>query len=482
MKNLNIIKNYLYNSVYQVLIIIIPIITTPYISRVIGAEGIGSYTSSLGVAQLFYIIGMIGISNYGSRAIAYVRDNKSKLNSTFWEIWILQIIFSIISIVAYIIIFIVYDFLSLKLICILQIPVVIGAIFDITWLYIGVEDFKKTVSRNIIVKLIAIILIFSLVKSQKDIYKYVIINSVSTFIGLLTMWIFIKQYIGKIDLKLFNFYDRFKGAIVMLIPQLAVQLYTGLDRTIIGSLSNLSEAGIYDQSQKISRIALGLVTSLSLVLMPKIANMFAKNDNKEIERYLYKSLNFTMAISCLISAGIAGTSKHFVPIFFGEGFNGLILYTMLTSLIVIFIPLGGVFSNQFALPTGKNKEYIIPLLLAAFINIILNFILVPIYGALGGVISIIITEFITMINRIIFIKKYINLNNLLSGIWIYFFAGIISFIITNLISEKLSIGITSIILESIICIIIYLLIICSISKFIKDILKNIIKMNRRIVN
>lgn len=468
MKSRNVVKNYLYNSVFQILSIITPIITTPYISRVIGADGIGAYTSTLGVAQLFYIIGMIGLMNYGSRSIAYVRDDKEKLAKTFWNVWGLQVIFSIISIIIYIFTFIVFDIFDLRIIYIIQLPIVIGSIFDITWLYTGLEDFKKTVSRNILVKIIGIICIFLFVKTSDDLYKYIAINSISTFLGIMTLWIFIKEYIHKIDFSTFKFKEHVRDAFIMLIPQISVQLYTGLDRTLIGELSNFTQSGLYDQSQKISRIALGLVTSLSTVLMPKVANMFAKNDNNKIQEYLYKSINFTLLISGLLAAGIAGTSKHFVPIFFGEDFSVIILYSILTSLIVIFIPLGGVFSNQYALPTGKNKEYVLPLITASIINILLNLLLVSRLGALGGVISIVLTEFITMIIRIIAVKKYLDLKKLLKGIWSYLIAALLSCAGTILLSEFLPQGIFSLFLEVIICTLIYVIIIYITSEFVRE--------------
>lgn len=476
MKSKNVIKNFLYNSLYQLLIIITPIITTPYISRVIGAEGIGTYTSTLGVAQLFSIIGMIGIMNYGSRSIAYVRDNNNKLTKTFWNIWLIQLIFSSISLLIYFLIFVGYSPLGFREIFIIQSPIVIGAIFDISWLYVGLEDFKKTVSRNILVKIVGILCIFIFVKSYDDLYKYIAINSISTFLGILTLWMFIKQYIRKIDFSSFKISEHLKGAFLLLVPQLAVHFYTGLDRTIIGGLSNLTEVGFYDQSQKISRIALSLVTSLSTVLMPRIANMFANNDTEKIDDYLYKSLNFTVLISSLLMAGIAGVTNDFVPIFFGTEFNVISPYMIITSLIVVFIPIGGVFANQYALPTGKNKEYIMPLVLAAIINILINFTLVPKLGALGGVIAIVLTELITMCIRIILIIRYINVRKILSDIYIYIIVGMASSSLTILLGKLFSPSILAILIESIFCIVIYSILIYIFSKFSREYIKNFLEI------
>ncbi|MBS5949714.1 MAG: oligosaccharide flippase family protein [Clostridium sp.] len=480
MKSKNVIRNYLYNSLYQLLTIITPIITTPYISRVIGAEGIGTYTSTLGVSQLFCIIGMFGMLNYGSKSIAYVRDNSKELTRTFWNIWLVQLIFSSISLFLYFAFFVKYNALDLKEVFIIQSPIVIGALFDISWLYMGLEDFKKTVSRNILVKVVGIVCIFLFVKTSDDLYKYIAINSISTFLGILTLWMFVKQYVRRFDISTFKISEHLRGAFLMLIPQLSVHFYTGLDRTVIGSLSNDIEVGFYDQAQKISRIALSLVTSLSTVLMPRIANMFSKNNTEKIEEYLSKSLNFTVLISCLLMAGIMGVTNDFVPIFFGEEFIAIIPYMIFTSLIVLFIPLGGVFANQYALPTGKNKEYITPLILAAVINITLNIILVPKLGALGGVISIILTEFITMLIRVVSLRKYINIKKMTKGIYIYIVVAFITSISTIMFGKLFEPSIVSIIIEGVFCTVLYCILIYISSSFIREEVKNIInKYNKR---
>ena len=421
-----VVINYIYNSMYQILTIIIPIITIPYVSRIFGAKGMGIYGYTFSVAQFFYIIGMFGISSYGIREIAYVRNDKNKTTVKFWDIWSLQLITSVCGLVIYTVCIIYFNLLDYKIAFVFQIPFLLNAIFDISWFYIAMEDFKKTVTRNIIVKIIGLILIFTFVKKSSDIYIYILINSSIVFIGSLTLWIFIKQYIGKFSIKKINIKHHINGAILMLIPQFSIQVYTSLDKILIGKLSTIEQVGFYDQSQRIARIALAIVTSLSVVLMPRIANMYARNEVAKVEEYIVKSVNFTLASSIFIMSAIMGISKNFVPWFFGSEFNVIIIYMILTSLIILFIAVGGVFANQYTLPTNKNKEYIIPLLAASVINISLNLILVPRFQALGGVISIVITEFIVCILRIVFVKKYLDVKKIFKGTYGYYFAGLLS--------------------------------------------------------
>lgn len=481
MNNRRFIRNYLYNSLYQVLLIITPIITTPYISRVLGVDYIGTSSYTMAVAQIFYIIGSMGVFNYGSRAIAYVRESRTKVTEEFWNIWFIQFVFGILSLIIYYLLFIRLNILGFYNIFFIQVFIVLGAIFDISWLYVGVEDFKKNVTRNIAVKIGGIICIFIFVKNQNDFYKYIIINSVSTFLGMISLWMFLFEYVEKFKIKYIKKNKHLKGTFILLIPQLAIQIYTSLDRTIIGNLSDITQVGFYDQSQKLARISLAIVTSLSTVLMPKIANLYAVKKLDKIEKYLKKSLHFTVALACLIITGIVSISNEFVPIFFGEDFIDITLYVKITSLIIIFIPLGGVFANQFALPTNKNKEYIIPLVFAAIINVILNIVLVPKLGALGGVLSIIITELLTMILRILLVRKYLHLKDIIKGIYIYFIACIVSISLTNFIAKVLSFSsFLLFFIKGIICVIIYIYILYVSDNIIRDEIIKIIK-NKKVI-
>ncbi|MFT5873433.1 MAG: O-antigen/teichoic acid export membrane protein [Clostridium sp.] len=475
-----VVANYIYNSLYQVLTIIIPIITIPYVSRIFGAKGMGIYGYTFSVAQFFYIVGMFGISSYGIREIAYARNDRKKTTKKFWDIWSLQVITSMCGLLIYMVFIIYFNLLDYKVAFLFQIPFLLNAMFDISWFFIAMEDFKKTVTRNIIVKIIGLILIFTFVKKSSDIYIYILINSSIVFIGSLTLWVFVKEYIGKFNIKDINLKHHINGAFLILIPQFSIQIYTSLDKILIGKLSTIEQVGFYDQSQRIARIALAIVTSLSVVLMPRIASMYARNEVKKVEEYIVKSVNFTLASSIFLMSAIMGISKNFVPWFFGSEFNVIILYMMLSSTIILFIAVGGVFANQYTLPTNKNKEYIIPLVVASIINIILNLILVPKFQALGGVISIIITEFIVCLLRIVFVKKYLDIKKIFKGTYAYYFAGLLSGITVYVSGNFIIGGFFGLVIQGVVGLIVYIIILYVIDNPIKIEIVNRINQNKSV--
>ena len=177
--------------------ILIPIITIPYASRVLGAEGIGasSYTNS--IAIFFTVLCVFGINNYGSKMIAYVRGDYKKISNQFWNIWFLQLVMSLIAGTIYIISFVILDILGMRFLFIMQFPWILASLIDISWFFVGIEDFKKIVTRNVLVKVLGLILIFILVKSKADLWIYVLINSLCAFLGNLIFWILISKYVQK---------------------------------------------------------------------------------------------------------------------------------------------------------------------------------------------------------------------------------------------------------------------------------------------
>lgn len=276
----SITKNYIYNLIYQILILILPLVTTPYVSRILGAENLGVYSYTISITTFFILFGALGIGLYGQRQIAYQQDDKTKYSITFWEITFLKCITLGISLVAFYFTFVIgkNDYNIYYKILIFEI---IGNMLDITWFFTGLEEFKKTVSRNTIVKSISVISIFIFVKTKSDLYKYFVIYVISVLLGNISLWLYLPKYIKKIDFRKIKLARHIKPVIGLFIPQVAIQLYTILDKAMIGTIiSDKSEVGYYEQSQKIVKLLLTIITSIGTVMLPRIANIFAKGEKE----------------------------------------------------------------------------------------------------------------------------------------------------------------------------------------------------------
>lgn len=454
MSKKNIAKNYLYNLGYQILALVLPLITTPYLSRVLGAENIGIYSYTLSITTYFILFGSLGVSMYGQREIAYVQDDLKKRSCTFFEIFIMKCITLSISLGLFYLSFCLDGQYHLYyLILILEI---IANIVDISWYFQGLEEFKKTVIRNSLVKLISVVCIFLFVKSSNDLSKYFVIYVLSTFLGNLSLWMYMPRYVKIQKVKSLNIKRHIKPALMLFIPQIATQVYTVLDKTMIGAIvSNKSEVGYYEQAQKIVKLLLTLATSLGTVMMPRIASTFARGNRKKVKEYMNKSFAFIMMIAMPLTFGIISTARNFVPLFYGPGYEKVTPLLCVISPIIVLIGLSNVTGTQYLLPTKQQNKYTISVIIGATINFILNFILIKKYASLGASIATVFAEFSVTLVQFILIRKEIKIGDIIKLTYKYLISSIIMFYISMLVSHFIINNLLSILAQVAISIISY---------------------------
>lgn len=431
--------NFIYNLIFQIVTLCLPLITVPYTSRVLGREGVGLYSYTLSITQYFIIIGTLGMSLYGNRAIAYVRDNKKELSKTFWAILVLRILTTTISLIMYLSIFCLNN--ENKIMYLIQALNILAATIDISWLYMGLEDFRKTVTRGLVVKILCVLSIFIFVREQSDLWIYTLINALMLVLGNGFMWLYLPKVVNKTNITFKDMKIHLIPTLQMFIPQIAIQVYAVLDKTMLGILATKGDVGIYEQSQKIVKIVGGLVTSLGVVMLPRMSNTFANGDKKKMNEYLNKSLIFVSYMSIPMFIGLAAISNEFVPWFFGEDFLQVRYIMMILTPILFFIAINNVLGVQYLLPTNRTKEYTIAVSTGAITNIIFNFLLIPKYKVLGACIATLMAELIVPVVELIILRKNINIKYIFKDIYKYFLAGIIMFIIVRVIGEFMGIGI-----------------------------------------
>lgn len=422
----SITKNYMYNLIYQVLVLISPLITIPYISRVLGAENIGIYSYTLSITAYFILFGALGMSLYAQREIAYNQDNPPKYSLIFWEMVLLRIITMSISILIYYFTIIKYGTYQLYYkILILEI---LGNCIDITWFFQGLEEFKKIVKRNVIIKLISITCTFAFVKTSNDLVIYFIIYVLTLLIGNLSLWLYFPRFLVKIDIKKMNIFRHLKPTISLFIPQVAVQVYTILDKTMVGTIvQEKAEVGYYDQSQKIIKIALSVVTSLGTVMLPRIANNYIKNEKEAVRVYMEKSFNLIFLLSFPMMFGVLAVSGRFVPVFFGQGYDRVIILMNIISPIFILIGLSNVIGAQYLLPTKRQKEYTISVVSGAILNFVANMCLIWKLKAVGASIGTVIAEIAVTSVQLYFVRKDFKIKDLIKMSKNYIISSVIMF-------------------------------------------------------
>ena len=435
-----VIKNYLYNLGYQVLIIILPLITTPYVSRVLGAKGIGTYGYTNSITQYFILFGCIGLNLYGQREIAYYQNDIQKRSKVFFELLLLRIITVSISIILYYFSFCqnpTYGYIFS-----IQIIDVVASMFDISWLYQGMEDFKKIVLRNTLVKICGLIIIFMFVKSPADLPIYVLSYSATLLLGNLSMWMYLPKFVKKVSLKYLDIQKHLRPTIVLFLPQIATSIYTMLDKTMIGALTNnTAEVGYYEQSQKIIRMAMTIATSLGTVMLPRVANLFKEGKLNEVKESMYTSFQFISFLTFPLCFGLIGISKGFVPWFFGEGYGKVVYNMMIISPIIIIIGYSNVIGTQFLLPTGRQKEYTLSVCTGTVVNLCCNFLLIPMLLSYGAAIATVIAELSVTLVQVIATHSTFSYRYIFKLVYKYIIAAVLMLVVLLFLSNRMPVGI-----------------------------------------
>lgn len=423
---MKVIRNYLYNVGYQVLAIIVPLITSAYVSRVLRPEGVGANAFTNSIIQYFILFASMGIGYYGNRQIAYVRDNRSKMTKTFWEIQIVKTIMTLVSIIAFEIFLLFYtrqfDYMvaqSLNL---------IAVAFDISWFYEGVENFKVTVLKNSLVKIVSMIAIFLFIKGPYDVTLYIVVLAFSTLLGNLTLWPDIYRDLPKVKIRSLNPWIHFLPMVELFIPQIATQVYVQLNRTMLGVMVNETASGYYQYSDNLIKLILALVTATGTVMLPHVANAVSHGNMKKVNQMLYKSFDFVSAVAIPMMFGLAAISLTLAPKYYGPGYDPVGPAMMIESIVILMIAWSNVLGVQYLLPIHHQKQFTISVTVGAIVNIILNFPLIHFYGLNGAMWSTVLSEISVTLYQLIAVRGLLSYRTLFNSLWKYLVSGVVMFL------------------------------------------------------
>lgn len=449
-------KNFFYQSIYEVLIIILPLLTSPYIARVLGAEKIGIYSYTYSVAYYFMLIAMLGIKNYGNRAIATVRDDQDALNREFSNIFALHAVLSTIAIAAYII----YCFVFVqenRIYAVIQIFWVIGALFDINWFFFGIEKFKLTVTRNTVIKLITVASIFIFVHGKEDLWKYVFIMAVGNFISQSVVWAFLRNYVRFIKPSIEEMGKHFKPMVVLFIPVLAVSLYKYMDKIMLGVMCEKAQVGFYENAEKAINIPTSVISAFGTVMMPKMSNLIAKGDQKSSSRYLLLSMELVMCLAIGMSLGLGAVARSFSVIMWGSEFSECGVLIFILCVCTIFMAFANILRTQYIIPQKKDNIYIIAVCIGAVTNILVNALLIPRMQARGAAIGTVCAEAIVCIIQAVLLIKKLPIFTYVRNCVFFIFAGVVMYGLLQFIEDIVGIHFFSLLFEIVMGAFVYLM-------------------------
>ncbi|WPG31900.1 oligosaccharide flippase family protein [Lactiplantibacillus plantarum] len=455
---MKIVKNYLYNVGYNILILLTPLLTVPYISRVLGPTGVGINATTNSVITYFLLAGTVGITIYGNREIAFIREDFEKRSQVFWEIELLQITTIGLAYLAFCIFLFFQN--QLKMYFFYQSFWIIAGAFDISWFFMGLEDFKKTVLRNILVKIISLFAIFVLVKTKNDVGIYILILSLSQLLGNVTLWPYLNRIVRVPKIATLHIFKHLKPSLSLFIPQVAITIYLAVNKTMLWQLDNVTASGYYDYSDKLIKLVLAIVTSTGTVMLPHIANLYARKKMKQVKEYLYISFDFVLFIAIPMCFGIAALATSLAPCFFGSEFTMVNKLLMIEAPVIILIGVSNVIGQQYLLPTKQTRTYTVSVVLGAVTNIVINIPLILKYGVYGAMIATLLSELTVTSYQLIKVRTALKLSKLFANVGKYMFAAVIMFMPVYVLNICMKISAISLFFQIIIGLLIYIGMIC----------------------
>lgn len=411
MNDANSLKtNALFNVLYKTLNVFFPLIYTTYIARVLLASGVGRVSYAQNIVQYFTMLAALGIPNYGIREIAKAKNDILKAKKVFSELLIINALSTTFCVVAY------YAFVNINpyfrdnilLYNICGLHILFGYI-NVDWFYQGEEEYRYIAIRSFLVKLIAVACIFLFVKDKNDCEIYALIYAFSLGANNIFNIIHLKKY--KINIQFFNLkiLRHIKPIFVLLSTNVAIELYTMLDTTMLGIICSEEEVGYYTNAIKLVRILIIIVTAMSGVLLPRLSFDAANGDSHNGEKIVNKVFHIMLFMFLPIGLGVFLTADNLIPLLFGRDFLAAVPTLKIASLLIYTLGFSNLFGTQIMLAYGAEKELLFATVIGGLSNIIMNYFLIPLYQQNGAAVASVVSELLVTIMTYFFSRKYIKI-------------------------------------------------------------------------
>ncbi|WP_416135994.1 oligosaccharide flippase family protein [Enterococcus casseliflavus] len=434
MKN-KTMTNFLYQGIYQLVLIVLPIITVPIVSKTLLPTGLGTYNYSVSIVNYFVLVAGFGLSNYAVREIAYSKSNKIEMSKRFIEIQLLNMLISLIVLLIYFVFCTVSD---LKLLFFVQSFSILASIFDISWFFQGIEDFKKISIINVFIKIASFIAIVLLINKPEDIYVYAFINSLSLMISSLSFWIFMKGKIVLIKVKFNSVLSHFFPALNFFVLRISGTIFVNFNKTLLGIFSTMASVGYFTNALTLVTLSGSLINTMNVVMLPKMSLLEKEKDEKKFLLTLSQSLHYQLIFTIPLSFGIIAITPKMIPWFFGTEFMIIKNIIPILAPVVIFQSLHQSIANQYLVPKNKLKSYNFTMFLATIVTCICGIILIPSLEEKGASLSFLIGQIFLALMRSYYLIRETNFKFETKKIFIILIVSTVMYLIINILTKKMA--------------------------------------------
>ncbi len=402
-------KNALLNMIKTIMGLIFPLITFPYASRVLQPAGLGKVNFAHSIISYFSMIAALGISTYGVREAAKLRNDKIALTIFVKEILSINMISTFVAylLLAFSIFLLPYfsEYRNLLIVC-------SGTILFVTlgmdWLYTALEEFSYITIRSIFFQLISLVLLFAVVHNQDDYLKYAAIGVVSSVGSNICNFIHSRKYIDFTQKYKKNLHKHIKPIFTLFAMSVAVSIYTALDTTMLGFIASNEQVGFYTVATRINKIVISVITAASAVLLPRLSYYISQHNEEQFFELSAKALNLILLLSIPCAVGLSLVARPAVLLLSGNKYEPAILTMQIMNPIIVAIALSGLIGIQIFMPLGKERITLVSVIFGALVNFCLNMFLIKKYGAFGAGVATVCAESSVTIFQLIFARKYFD--------------------------------------------------------------------------
>lgn len=397
-------KNTLYNMTYRLFSMLLPLVTAPWLSRAVGTEGVGLYGYAWAISYTFCLVGLLGLENYGPRAIARVKDDQPALDRTFSAIWKMQLLVAGLTLLTWCG-YVAFIAGEEKQIAFHLTLMSVSCLVNVDWCLMGLDQFKPIALRNTIVKLLAAGAVFIFVRKPEDLWIYAFAWSLSTFVGCVSCFLSLRGKVRFVPTPWKDALVHLKPCAVLSISVIAVSVYRQMSKVMIGALSDMHQTGLYENADKIILCLAGFISAIGTVMLPKISHMTAKGLMEDVKKHIDASMDMVMCMVCALGFGLASIAVEFAPLFYGEDFaeSGLLMIPL--ALTLLTIGFANVIRTQWVLPQKRDDIFVKSVLTGAAVNILLNAALIPSMGAMGAVVATLAAELSVPVVQFVILRK-----------------------------------------------------------------------------
>lgn len=430
--------NFLWNASYQVLLILVPLVTTPYLARVLGASQIGVFSYTNSITNYFVLFATLGMSQYGVRVVAQAGGDRTERSRIFSSAYAAQLCIAVPVALIYIVVVVVAPFGDM-LVSFAWGAWVLAAVLDISWLFFGVEEFKMPTVRSAFTKMVSVFVIFGFVKGPDDLWIYVAAIAGSYLANALLLWPFLKKYVDLCVPRWNEVKSHFAPNVRLFAPVVACSMYLMLDKILLAAMAGTVEAGYYEYSEKLAKMPTSVITALGTVMLPHVTAMMSHGDrDREVVNLLEQCFWIMECVAIGVMTGVGAIAPVFTTVFLGSEFTPCENIIPVLAAVVPLIAASNVIGVQYMLPKGKDREYAGSVWAGAIVNLFLCCLLLKPFGAMGGAVATVLTEGAVLVSQCLTVRKELPLVRLFGETVPFFIMGAGMFLVIRVASVFLS--------------------------------------------